>query len=685
MESVTIGIDLGTTNTLACYMRKGKPALLRFDGEKMLPSLVYVEKDGSLTIGHEAGVKGEGDPDHLIRSSKTFMGDPRKRWEMRGRTLTPTDVASEILRQVKAAVLKRLKLEDNTVVQAVITVPAYFSGKQRTETKKAGERAGLKVLRIITEPMAAAVAAGREKELKGRFLVVDIGGGTFDLSILDADPQAEEYKAVDIDGDHHLGGDDFDRLLYNYFLEILGEKTGMDFSSLAASGLTENAYGSLRGRLAAAVEGAKKTLSESREKEISIANLFPYKGSSYTFEVIIGREQFDDICQSIYKAIAERLENFLQRQPFSAEKIDSVILAGGSCYIPRIRRDVEKIVRQQADMKLSLDTLVVIGACIVADHEASGIEAKGWIQDIISHSMGVDIIDENGRHLLSKILEKGRPYPCECTRRYTTSTDNQTSVEINIYEAGSDAEDIAEIDSHDLFGSLTLDDIRLAPQGEPSIDVTFRYDKNQILNVTAEDRDTHVRKQILIRENAKTVGKPAHLPVDLMLLMDASGSMRIGDAMAEAKHACYALVDDILDFSVHRLGLVSFAFEATLLLGLSRNQKDMRAKIAGIEAGGGTNLISALEIADRELGKSAHRKAVIIVSDGVPAFSEITLSKAEKMKKRGVRIVAIGVGEVVADTFLQKLANSGDAYKLDNMNELEMTFRTAISAIMEKI
>ena len=187
MDTVTIGIDLGTTNTLACYMKKGKPTLIRFDGESMLASLLYVDKDGHYIIGAKAGVAGVSDPDHLIRSSKTFMGDADKKWEYRGKTLTPTDVAAEILSTVKAAVLKRLKKESDTVVKAVITVPAYFSGKQKSETRKAGERAGLEVLRIISEPMAAAVAAGRSKDLNGKILVVDLGGGTFDLCILEAE------------------------------------------------------------------------------------------------------------------------------------------------------------------------------------------------------------------------------------------------------------------------------------------------------------------------------------------------------------------------------------------------------------------------------------------------------------------------------------------------------------------
>ena len=684
MDTVTIGIDLGTTNTLTCYMKKGKPTLIRFDGETMLDSLLYVDKDGNYIIGAKAGVEGVSDPDHLIRSSKTFMGDAEKKWEYRGKTLTPTDVAAEILGKVRETVLKRMKKENDTIVKAVITVPAYFSGKQKTETKKAGERAGIEVLRIITEPMAAAVAAGRNKELNGKILVVDLGGGTFDLSILEADPQAEEYRAIDTDGDHHLGGDDFDHLLYQYFLERLGENTGMDFSSLDASGLSVGDYGSLRGRLISEVEKTKKALSESTEKEVSITNLFPYRGGSYTFDIIIDRDQFDEICEGIYEKISTRLENFLKKQPFSRDEIDSVILAGGSCYIPRIRADVEKLIHGQADTELDLEKLVVIGACIVAEHEASGIEAKGGFQDIISHSMGVEIVDADGNHVLSKILLRGEAYPCENTRPYTTSVDNQTAVDINIYEAGSDAEDIASLDRHDLYGSMTLDGIDPAPKGTADIRVTFSYDKNQALKVTAEDQKTKVRKQILIRENEKVAINPRQMPVDFMLLLDTSGSMQ-GTPLKEAKKACSALVNEIIDFSVHRLGLVAFETQSKLVYPLGNDRRVMNANIERIIAGGGTNMRSAFFVAEKEMDPGTNQRVIIMVSDGEPFDPDETLHKVSSLRKKGVRIVAIGVGNSINKNFLKKLAGDGLYYTINNMNELEGTFRTAIPAIMEKM
>ena len=374
----------------------------------------------------------------------------------------------------------------------------------------------------------------------------------------------------------------------------------------------------------------------------------------------------------------------MERQPFSVEEIGSVILAGGSCYIPQIRADVENIVNQQVDTELDLDTLVVTGACIVADHEASGIEAKGGFQDIISHSMGVEVIDKQGNPTLSKILLKGEPYPCERTKPYTTFYDNQTEVFINIYEAGSDAEDVDDLDSHDFYGSLVLEGIRPAPKGKASIDVTFSYDKNQTLRVTAEDQDTHVRKQILIRENEKVSLKPRQTPVDFMLLLDASGSMD-GLPMKEAKKACHALVNDIIDFSVHRLGLIPFENRARVAYPLGTDQKALCAKIDAISAYGGTDMFPAFREAENALDGSANSKVIIMVSDGDPFDPDETLLKADALERKGIKIIAIGVGNSINKQFLQKLAGNGLYYTISNMKELESTFRTAIPAIMEKM
>ena len=685
MESVTIGIDLGTTNTLACYMKKGKPTLIKFDGgDKMLPSALYVDKNGSYIIGQNAKSIGKSDPQNLIRSSKTFMGDPNKKWECRGKSLNPTDVATEILKKVKATVIKKLKLEDNTVIKAVITVPAYFNGKQKTETQNAGKRAGLEVIRIITEPMSAAVAAGCEKELSGKILVIDIGGGTYDLCILEADPTKGDYTVIDIDGDRHLGGDDFDNNFNQYFLERLSGKTGMDFSSQKASGLDSVQYDSAAGRLKDEVEKTKIALSDNVDSEVSLPNLFQFKGSPYTFDIEVERDQFDDACQNIYDKITTRLKNFLNKQQFSVDAIDNIILAGGSCYIPRIREDIEKLVNRKVDTELTLDTLVVIGACIVADYESSGIQTKGKFQDIISHSLGVEIIDDSGNSILSKILLKGEQYPCERTRVYTTSIDNQTSVDINIYETGSDVEDVLDIQYHDFRGSVTLDGIPPAEKGKPAINVTFSFDKSQDLKVTVEDQETHVRKQLVIRDNQKMDIKPKQLPVDFMLLLDTSGSMS-GTPLKEAKKACNALVDEIIDLSVHRLGLVQFESQARLLLSLVQDKQAIHQAINSMSADGGTNMFDAFQLADNALRSSTNGKVVIMVSDGDPFDPDRTLQKVASMQNAGVKIIAIGVGNSMNEYFLRQLAENGLYYTIRNMSELEATFRTAIPAIMEKM
>ena len=385
METVTIGIDLGATNTFACYMKKGKPTLCNFygdiDGEKM-PSLVYVEKDGSLTIGCAAESNGYVNPDHLIRFSPTYMGDPSKHYVMRGKSLTPTDVAAEILCHVKTRLTNRLRKSDNdTAVKAVIAVPEYFSGIQEAEMKKAGECAGIEVVRIITEPMAAAVAAGWTKELKGKLLVVYIDDGSFSLSILEADPPAENYKVIDTAVDRSLGGDDFDRTLCDYFLERLGEKTGMDFSTPDACGLDEIEYNILRWYHLK--REAERTLtymgdfSELTEWEVCIPSLFTYKGSPYDFEIVVDREQLDEIFQSIYQKISVKLENFLQKSLFSIDMIDSVIVVGDSRYISHICAGAETLAHQQEVTQLDL-TAFAVGACIAGEHESGRYE---WQND----------------------------------------------------------------------------------------------------------------------------------------------------------------------------------------------------------------------------------------------------------------------------------------------------------------
>lgn len=685
MNEITIGIDLGTTNTLVGYMKQGKPQLFKFPGGSLLPSVIYVEDDDSITVGKTAKKKIINDGDNGIRSAKTYMGDSKKKWICRGRVFTPTAVATEVLREVKRVVLKKMKLEESdTTINAVITVPAYFNSNQNDETKEAGKKAGLNVMRIITEPMAAAVYAIRELNDAKKILVFDLGGGTFDLSLLEADTAKGEYNAIGKGGDKKLGGDDFDALLLEYFKEAVKDDIGVDLSDQKTSGLEYNEYISAINVLRNEAEDAKIALSSQDETEIDVANLFNYKGKGYTFSLVITRSDFNEYCQPLFKRIFYELDRFLLEiqnvNHVALKDIGYVVLAGGSCAIPYICDEIQRRINLPLNDELDKERLVVNGACMIADNEAKGINI---INDTVSHSLGVEDY-RNGHSELSKIIPAGTKYPCSMTKTYSTTRDNQDCVEINIYEAGQGKENEVEITetNHDLYGSMVLSGIQKAKAGVPQIDVTFSYDKSCCLTVVAEDMVTHTRKEVKITKGTavKIAGK-SQKPMDIVVMLDSSRSMNNYSAIDEAKKACKYLVSDLVDLSVHRLGLIRFNDTPCVLSSLSQNKEKLRNCIDNILASGGTYVIPALETACSMFKSGGNARTVIIVTDGNPL--DAPYNYVDKCLKSGIRIIAIGAGRGINDNQLQKLAGKGDCYHIDNMAELKNIFETVINKIME--
>lgn len=684
MAEITVGIDLGTTNTLACYLKKGKPDLIRFPRSgKLIPSVIYVDENKDIVVGANARNYGLMDPNNEIRSAKTYMGDFSKKWICNGKTFTPTDVATIVLSEVKKAIIKKLKCDENEQINAVITVPAYFNSNQTDETKKAGEHAGFNVMRIVTEPMAAAIAAVKELEQEGKIFIVDLGGGTFDLSVLEAEQSTHSYKALDIDGDRHLGGDDFDKKVYDYLISIIEDDLGLDLSEQKKSGLKYNEYYSMVGQIREAAEKVKIDLSDEIETDINIMNLFNYNGKGYDFKITLTRDEFNNICSELYDKVISRIKKFIANSDkFTLKEISKVILVGGSCYIPYIQAEVEKIFNMPVNKEMDFSTMVAIGAYFVASSEQGGMAIN--VQDILSHSLGIEIVSKkNKKKVLSKLLLKGEAYPCSRSKEYTTVYDNQKQIELNIYEAGSDCEDIEDITKHDFYGSLVLDGIEIAPKGKPSIDVTFSYDKSRCLTVKAKDRKTGVEKEIKIQKGMKISASKQQNPIDFMLLLDTSGSM-CGRALSEAQKACDSLLEEMINFDIHRMGLITFDSTAHKLSGLSKDKEKLKSYVSDISASGSTNMVSALQFAYDELNKSKREKVVIIVTDGYPDSMAETLNFAAKLKFAHMRIIAIGVGRGIEFDFLKHLAGIDDAYKLDNMSELRNTFKEVILKVTEK-
>ena len=490
-----LGIDLGTTNTLASFLKGGKTELVKFPGGRMLPSILYVDENGEVFVGKKARNRGALDPSNMIRSSKTYIGDYEcnKTWVCHGRTFTPTDVATEVLKEVRRCFVKQLHISEEDKIAAVITVPAYFNSNQTDETRKAGEAAGFKVLQIITEPMAAAVAAVKSMDLNKKVLVVDLGGGTFDLSVLEANQANHSYRALAIDGDSRLGGDDFDNALSGYLVHLVENDTGRTLSSLKSSAMNESDYYSLLNRINIAAEQAKIDLSQELETDIAIPELF----DGYGLDISLSRDEFDEICQSLYDRVLNRVREFVNKNnKFTKKDLSEVILAGGSCYIPFIQKAIYDEFQCAPQGEIDRSTLVVYGACLVANAEQSIV-----IEDILSHSLGIEVI-EAGKKILSKILSKDTPYPCMRTERYTTVEDNQREILVKIYEASSDCENIKAIEKHKLYGQMLLQGIEIAPKGEPKVDVTFQYDKSRCLTVTAKDAKTGATQSIQLKKGA---------------------------------------------------------------------------------------------------------------------------------------------------------------------------------------
>lgn len=692
MSKIRVGIDLGTTNTLACYMKGSKPEIIKFPGGSMLPSILYLEEEGTVLVGEKARKKGVYDPLNMIRSSKTEMGNFEKEWVLRGKTFSPTDVAVEILKEVKRGIIKKTRSEENTEIEAIITVPAYFTSNQIDETKKAGEKAGLIVLGIVSEPRAAAIANIRELGIEDKkIFVVDLGGGTFDISILEANKR--QYNTLAVDGDRRLGGDNFDERIYDYIRNQIEDDLGMDLSSQQSSGLSYGEYYSMLGRIQDAAIEAKKELSDDSVHNVNLPNLFPYKNESYSLDMDISRDEFYSRCSDIFDKISDRIKKvFDDNENLEISDIDYVVLAGGSCYIPKIKEDVEDIFHISADTTMNRSTMVVVGACFIAE---SWDDVSGET-DIISHSLGVETMRSDGKLVLSKLLLRGSVYPCEETHIFTTSSDDQESVNITIYEAGSDKEDVDEIEVtgennelhtiHDLYGSFELTGIQKAKKGVPQIKVTFEYDRSRLLTVTAEDLGTGSKKRIVVTKGMRAKQSRVHIePVDFVLLIDTSGSMR-GRELEQAKYASIKLIKEMIDLDTHRLAVVGFGDKVSVMNSLSHNSNELVLSVDKLEAFGGTYMGNAIHTGKDILSKSRNKKVIMIVTDGSPNSKSHTSKAAEKAIKEGIDIITIAVGNGADKNYLSTLVNDKKyAFSIDNMEQLSTMFEKVVAQYLANI
>ena len=468
-----IGIDLGTTNSCVAVMEGGEPTVITNpEGARTTPSVVAFTKSGERLVGQVAKRQAITNPDRTIASIKRDMGTDKK-VTIDGKSYSPQEISAMTLQKLKADAESYL---GETVSQAVITVPAYFSDAQRQATKDAGKIAGLEVLRIINEPTAAALAYGLDKDTDQKIMVYDLGGGTFDVSILEIGDGVFEVLATS--GNNRLGGDDFDDKVMNYLADEFQKENGIDLrqDKMALQRLKE------------AAEKAKIELSGVMTSNVNLPFITADTTGPKHLDITLTRAQFDSLTADLVEKTMEPTRNALRDAGLSANEIDKVLLVGGSSRIPAVQEAVQKFIGQEPHKGINPDECVAIGASIQAGVLSGDVEDLVLL-DVTPLSLGIETMGG----VFTKLIERNTTIPTKKSQIFSTAADNQTSVEVHVLQG---EREMAAYNK--TLGKFSLSNIPPAPRGVPQIEVTFDIDANGIVNVSAKDLGTGSEQKITI-------------------------------------------------------------------------------------------------------------------------------------------------------------------------------------------
>ena len=478
--SKIIGIDLGTTNSCVSVMEGGKPTVIaNAEGARTTPSIVAFTKNGERLVGEPAKRQAVTNADNTISSIKRDMGTDRGR-NIDGKKYSPQQISAMILQKLKDDAESYL---GEKVTEAVITVPAYFNDAQRQATKDAGKIAGLDVKRIINEPTAAALAYGLDNEKEQKIMVYDLGGGTFDVSIIDIGDGVIEVLSTN--GDTHLGGDDFDNKIIDWMLAEFKKAEGVDLSGDKMA----------MQRLKEAAEKAKKELSSAMTTNINLPFITATSEGPKHFDMNLSRAQFDELTRDLVERTAIPVQNAMKDAGLTNGDLGQVLLVGGSTRIPAVQDKVRQLTGKEPSKNLNPDECVAIGASIQGGKLAGDAGAGDiLLLDVTPLTLSIETMGGIATHL----IERNTTIPTKKSQVFSTAADNQTAVDINVVQG----ERQFARDNKSL-GQFRLDGIAPAPRGVPQIEVTFDIDTNGILRVSARDKDTGMEQGITITANDK--------------------------------------------------------------------------------------------------------------------------------------------------------------------------------------
>ena len=472
-----IGIDLGTTNSCVAVMEGGEPVVIaNAEGMRTTPSVVAFSKDGERMVGHVAKRQAITNPDRTVSSIKREMGS-NYRVTIDGKSYTPQEISSMVLQKLKTDAEAYL---GQPVTEAVITVPAYFTDSQRQATKDAGKIAGLDVKRIINEPTAAALAYGVDKEQSQKIMVYDLGGGTFDVSILNIDDGVIEVLATA--GNNRLGGDDFDQCVVKYLIDEFKKSNGIDLATDRVA----------MQRLREAAEKAKCDLSGMMSTTISLPYITADATGPKHLELTLTRAKFNELTAHLVEATAGPVRQAMSDAGLSGNDISKVLMVGGSSRIPAVQDEVKKLTGKDGFKGINPDECVAVGAAIQGGVLGGDVEGI-LLLDVTPLSLGIETLGG----VFTKLIERNTTIPAKKSQVFSTAADNQTSVEVNVLQG---EREMAQYNKS--LGRFHLDGIAPARRGVPQIEVTFDIDANGIVNVSARDMGTGREQHITITSSS---------------------------------------------------------------------------------------------------------------------------------------------------------------------------------------